>query len=145
MTALWRKVRGVIADTSDAFDSHSKVYQQEKLRMQDEAAGLQFVASIGMVVGAVALFFGITKNNLPLVMLTGPLTFACYNMYRVGENYAEVAKNPNQFKTLLGWGNVAGKKYNKQDNQELKKCLEQNTFYFGVFVDFIVKHVINLR
>ena len=64
-------------------------------------------------------------------------------MYRVSENYTKVAENPDNFDSMFGWSDLFGKR--KQDNPKLKACLEENTFCFGAFVDFVVKHVVNLK
>ncbi len=144
MASLWANVCGLVAKASDAIDTlESKSYRNEKLQMQKEAVYLQLTAVTGTVIGAVTLFFGITKTHFSLVMIGGSLTYVCYNMYRVGENYAEVAKNPNDYDVYKGWNVVTNKK--KPDNAKLQKTIEKNTFYFGVFVKFIVNHVINLR
>jgi hypothetical protein len=112
-------------------------------RLRDEALGMQLVSMVGLAASAVGLLFGLPQNTIPNAVISGAIGYVSYNMYRVGENYYKVAENPNNFDSMFGWSDIFGKR--KQDNPKLKKCLQENTFYFGAFVDFVVKHVVNLK
>lgn len=129
-----------IAHQVDLTDHKYKVLQKN---LRDEAGLIQLASVVGIVASAVYFFFGLTENKISSVFISAALGYVSYNMYRVGENYHEVAKNPNNFDAMFGWSDVIGKK--KQSDPMLKKCLEKNTFYFGAFVDFIVKHVVDLK
>jgi hypothetical protein len=118
-------------------------YRLLQKRLRDEAGGMQLCSIAGLTASAVALFFGMSMNKISVVIISVALGFVSYNMYRVSENYYKVAENPNNFDAMFGWSDLFGKR--KQDNPKLKACLEENTFYFGVFVNFVVKHVINLK
>ncbi len=112
-------------------------------RLRDEAFGIQMLSIVGLVASAVGLLFGLTQNKISNVFISGAIGFVSYNMYRVGENYYKVAETPDNFDAMFGWSDLFGQR--KQDNPKLKECLQENTFYFGSFVDFVVQHMVNLK
>jgi len=135
----WNPIRW-LAHQVDQTDHKYRVLREN---LRDEADLIQLASVVGMVASAVYFFFGMTENKISSVFISGALGYVSYNMFRVGENYHEVAKNPNNFDAMFAWSDAFGKR--EQSNPRLKKCLEKNTFYFGAFVDFIVKHVVNLK
>src|SRR6266849_6062655 len=112
-------------------------------RLRDEAGGMQLLSIVGLTASTVMLFFGMSKNKISHVFISVALGLVSYNMYRVSENYYKVAENPDNFDSMFGWSDLFGKR--NQDNPKLKECLQEHTFYFGAFVDFVVKHVVNLK
>lgn len=118
-------------------------YAALQKRLRDEAGGMQLFSIVGLTASTVMLFFGMSKNKISDIFISSAFGLVSYNMYRVSENYYKVAENPNNFDSMFGWSDLFGKR--KQDNPKLKACLEENTFYFGAFVDFVVKHVVNLK
>ena len=118
-------------------------YRRKQERIEKEALTLQLLSNVGKLVSVVALFFGIAKSNFSIILVSGFLGYFSTNMYQVGKNYEKVAKNPHNFDIPFEW--VDRLRGQKSDNPKLKKHLEQNTFCFGIFVDLMMKHCINLK
>jgi hypothetical protein len=122
---------------------YEPAYALLQKRLRDEAGAMQLLSIVGITASAVTLFFGMKQNNISLVLVSGVFGYVSYNIYQVSQNYYKVAEKPNDFDKMFGWSDVFGKR--KQDNPKLKQRLEKNTFCFGLFVDFVVKHVINVK
>jgi hypothetical protein len=137
--ASWNPI-GSLLHIVDRGDPH---YIKMQDAMKNGAIMIQWVSGIGLVVSAVRFFFGIAQNNISSVFLSGALAYVCYNMYRVGENYFEIAKAPNSYRTINDVSGLLDGEVTKINEKKVKTQLKKNTFYFGAFVDFLVQNVLN--
>ncbi|HUD00740.1 MAG TPA: hypothetical protein VMR37_00270 [Rhabdochlamydiaceae bacterium] len=140
---IWNLVN-VPAIVADVVDNQNPKYVRAKQGIKGLAQIMQLVSGAGVVVGAVALFFGFTQGNAAVVLLVAvPLVYFCYNMYRISENIAEVAENPhlyieNNISSLIGCPK-------KPDIPKLETCLKKNTFCFEIFVRMIVGYLFSSK
>ncbi len=112
-------------------------YAQRQKILRDEGCKLQLLVIVGLVITVVCVFFGMFKIDIPDVIMATVLVYFSYNAYRYGQNWCKIADTPKEFDSLFGSG--------CQRKSKLKKRLTENTFYFGIFVDFVVERVVNLK
>lgn len=127
------------AMAAEAMDNQNPKYRMGKAELKNAAIQLQMVSGAGVVVGVVALFFGMTKGSVALVFVGVPILYVFYNMYRISENIQEMSENLNQFLQ-----NPLISKVTKNPRPDLEKIgnhLKKNTFCFAMFIDFVIAYV----
>ena len=128
------------AMAAEAIDNQNPKFRIGKAVLKSAAIQLQMVSGVGVVVGVVALFFGMTKGSITLVFVGIPILYSSYNMYRISENVQEMSENLNQFLENPIVSKVIGKP--RPDLDKIGESVKKNTFYFGMFIDFVITRVI---
>lgn len=127
------------AMAAEAYDNQNPQFRMGKAELKSAAIKLQMVSGAGVVVGVVALFFGMTKGSIVLVFVGTPILYVFYNMYRISENAQEMFENLNQFLQNPIGSKITGKP--RPDLDKIGEYLKKNTFCFGIFINFVITRV----
>ena len=128
------------AIAAEAIDNQNPKYRMGKAELKSAAIKLQMVSGAGVVVGVVALFFGMTKGSMILVWVGTPILYVFYNMYRISENVQAMSENLNQFLQNPIASKVTGGAP-RPDLDKIGEYLKKNTFCFEMFINFAITHV----
>jgi hypothetical protein len=133
------------AMAAEAYDNQNPAYLNLKADIKKSAIELQMISVAGGVVGVAGLFFGMVifgmnKGSFVIASVTAPLFYLAYNMYRIGENAAEMSENLNQY-LLNPVTSKISEEPPRPDFDKIEKGLKKDTFYFGVFISFVLARV----
>ena len=129
------------AMAAEAIDRQNPKYRMEKAELKRTAIQSQMSSAAGVVIGVVTLFFGMTKGSSTLIFVGAPTIYVSYNMYRISENIHKMAEQSlGQF--LQYQQPTKTEIRPRPDLDKIGKSLKENTFYFGIFIDFVITRVI---